>query len=400
MPKLSSCIGPAQPCKAPPVGSLSGVDGLALSPDGRSLYAAAYAADSLLSFKRSGAGKLKLQGCFADGGVNGCAAPPSGSLAGAGGVAVSPGGGDVYVTAGLGRSVSRFARGGGGELSFGACTANAGSGGCLDPAFDPFIGATGVVVGPGGEDVYAASFDAASVSWLTRDPDGSLPVQGCFADDGNFGCSATPGAVLEGAAGLALGPEGRDLYVASLASGSLTQLRRKKSGQLAYKTCLAGLGANGCKKLPVESLLGASGIAISPDGKRLVVASQAGTVTSFKRKPKSGEVRFASCFGDDGKGGCTKPKRDSIRQATSVVLKGDDVYVASQGSDSITRLALDEKAKLEWVSCVAPAKSAKRCEKAPAAALDGAYALAVEGKSLYVGASLSGALSTFKLPKK
>ncbi len=292
------------------------------------------------------------------------------------------------MTAGLGRSVTRFVRGSGGELTFGACTANAGASGCADPTLDPFIGAAGVVVGPGGGDVYTASFDVAAVSWLKRAPDGALPVAGCLADAGNFGCAATPGAVLEGAAGVALDPKGKDLYVASLASGSLTQLRRGKDGSLTYRGCWAGLGANGCKKLPVDSLLGASGIAISPDGKRLVVASQAGTVTSFTRKPKSGKVKFRSCIGDDGKGGCTSPKRDSIRQATSVVLKGRDVYVASQGSDSITRLALDERGKLGWVSCVAPPKSAKRCAKAPAAALDGAYAIALRGKSLYVGAAL------------
>jgi len=204
--------------------------------------------------------------------------------------------------------------------------------------------------------------------------------------------------VLEGAAGLALDPKGRDLYVASLASGSLTQLRRGKDGSLSYRDCWAGLGANGCEKLPVDSLLGASGIAISPDGKRLVVASQAGTVTSFVRKPRSGAVKFKSCFGDDGKGGCRKPKADALGQATSVVLDGSDVYVASQGSDSLTRLTLDAKGKLGWVSCAAP--KVKKCAKVKPGALDGAYALALRGKSLYVGASLSGALSTFKLPKR
>lgn len=397
-PKLGSCIGPAKPCRAPAFGSLSGVDALAVSPDGKSVYASAYAADSVLSFRRADSRKLSLQGCFADGGVNGCAPLPAGSIAGAGGVAVSPGGGDVYVTAGLGRSVTRFSRDRAGELSFGACTANAGSAGCLDPASDPFFGVTGVVVGPGGDDIYTSSFDVAAVSRLSRGPDGSLPLQSCLADDGNFGCAATPGAVLEGAAGLALDPKGKDLYVASLSSGSLTHLRRRKDGSLRYEGCVAGLGANGCEKLPVESLLGASGVAVSADGKSIVVASQAGTVTSFRRSTKSGKVKFKSCFGDDGEGGCEKPKAASIAQATSVVLKGDDVYVASQGSDSLTRLALDDKGKLGWVSCVAP--KVRKCVKVPAAALDGAYALALRGKNLYVGASQSGALSTFKLPRK
>lgn len=255
-----------------------------------------------------------------------------------------------------------------------------------------------MVVGPGGSDIYTTSFDVAAVSRLSRRPDGALPLESCLSDDGNFGCASTPGAVLEGAAGLALDPEGKDLYVASLSSGSLTQLRRRKDGSLRFAGCVAGLGANGCKKLPVDSLLGASGVAVSSDGKLVVVASQAGTVTSFKRNAKSGKVKFKSCFGDDGKGGCDAPKADSIDQATSVVLKGNDVYVASQGSDSLTGMALGDRGKLEWVSCVAP--KVRKCGKVPAGALDGAYAVALRGKNLYVGASQSGALSMFKLPRK
>lgn len=382
------------------MGSLRGVDALAVSPDGRNLYAAAYAADSLLTFRRSGSGRLRLQGCAADGGAAGCVAPPAGSLAGAGGVVVSPGGGDVYVSAGLGKSVSRFARARSGALSFAACTANAGADGCTDPGHDPLIGAAGLAVAPDGADIYAASFDAASVSRLQRAPDGTLPITGCFADDGNFGCSPTPGAVLEGAAGIAIDRRGRDLYVASLASGSLTQLRLARNGALTYRDCWAGLGANGCHRLPVDALLGASGIAISPDGKRIVVASQAGTVTSFSREPKSGKVRFLSCFGDDGEGGCRRPERDSLRQATGVALDGRDVYVASQGSDSITRLRLDRRGELAWISCLAPRRAVKRCATAPAAALDGAYAVAIRGRSLYVGAALAGSLSTLRLPAR
>lgn len=400
-PKLRACIGGAgaKPCRAPALGSLSGVSALALSPDGRTLYAGAYAADSVFAFRRASSGRLALLGCVADAGAAGCTDPPVDSLTGAGGLAVSPGGGDLYVTAGLGKSLTRFSTVGGGAPQFAACTASGGAGGCADPAFDSLVGAAAVAVGPGGSDLYVTSFDGGAVTHLKRAPDGSMPTAGCVADNGNFGCTDTPGSVLEGAAGIALDRKGRDVYVTAAASAALVHLRRRRDGSLDYRECWAGLGANGCRKLPVDALLGASGVALSANGKRIFVASQAGTVTSFARAAKSGRARFISCLGDDGRGGCVRPRRDSIREATGIAVAGHDLYVASQGSDAITRVAVDRRGRLDWVSCIS-SRPVKGCAKAPTAALDGAYAVAARGRSLYAAAPFSGALATLSLPRR
>jgi len=81
-------------------------------------------------------------------------------------------------------------------------------------------------------------------------------------------------------------------------------------------------------------------------------------------------------------------------------VAGRDVYVASQASDSITRLAVDRRGRLEWTACVAP-KRAHRCSGGvPRAALAGAYAVASAGRSLYAAAPSVGALSSFRLPRR
>ena len=394
-PAFRDCIadGP-RTCRTPPAGSLLGASSLAISPDGKSLYLSAYGAESLFAFRRSRSGRLAFQGCVADGGAAGCADPPSDSLAGTAGVAVSPGGGDVYVASDLGRSITRLSRSASGAITFGSCTANAGAHGCADPRRDTLAGASAVAVGPGGEDVYVTSSDSAAVSHFERRPDGSLRLQGCIADAGAFGCARTPGNVLEGADAIAVGPGGRDVYVTSLVSGSIARFIRSGTGSLRYRGCIADGGANRCRKVPVDSLVGASGLAIAPGGRRVFVASQVGVVSAFDRSAANGDLAFGGCVGRDGRGGCAEPRRDSLGRATGIAASGGDVYVTAQGGDSITRLT-DRRGGLAFASCVA-ARRAHGCAAGPGT-LDGVYALALRGRDLYAAAPLAAALDTFRV---
>jgi DNA-binding beta-propeller fold protein YncE len=399
-PVVRDCIAGKQApgCRTPPAGSLAGASSLAISPDGRSVYLSAYGANGLLAFGRDASGRLTFQGCVANDGAAGCVDPPKDSLAGTAGVAVSPGGGDVYVTSDLGRSITRFARARSGAISFGSCTANAGAHGCTDPRRDTLAGASAVTVGPRGRDVYVTSLDGAAVTHFRRAADGSLLLADCIADAGAFGCVKTPDNLLEGADALVLGPGGRELYVASLRSGSLARFTRAADGSLTYRDCIADAGANGCRKTPIASLLGATGLAISADGGHVFVASQVGVVASFDRSRTTGKLAFRSCIGQDGKGGCAEPRPASLGQATGIVTRGRDIYVASQGGDAITRLKADRQGRLAVTSCIA-ARRAHGCQAGPAASLDGVYALAVRGRDLYTAAPLTGALSSFALAR-
>ncbi len=65
-------------------------------------------------------------------------------------------------------------------------------------------------------------------------------------------------------------------------TGALTY----KDGALTYKGCFANLGANGCADPRHDSLGGASGVAVSPEGKSVYVASYVDdSVTTFDRTP-------------------------------------------------------------------------------------------------------------------
>src|SRR6059058_2328323 len=85
-------------------GGLIGASAVAATQDGRNVYVASSGADAVVAFSRSGSGALKSIGCVSNNGTNGvdgtkrsCA--DGDALRGAGGLAVSPDGKNVYAAA-------------------------------------------------------------------------------------------------------------------------------------------------------------------------------------------------------------------------------------------------------------------------------------------------------------
>jgi Ca2+-binding RTX toxin-like protein len=100
----------ANGCVDPPQDSLSGAFGLTVSPDNQSVYVASLRANSITNLTRdTSSGFLAYQGCIANGGANGCVDPPQDSLANALELAVSPDGKSVYAAAPYANSVTWFA---------------------------------------------------------------------------------------------------------------------------------------------------------------------------------------------------------------------------------------------------------------------------------------------------
>lgn len=107
-------------------------------------------------------------------------------------------------------------------LAFRACIEDAGLDGCGTGAVNEaprLNGARGVAVSPDGRSVYVASSTDDSVSRFDRGVNGTLTFAGCFEDVGLDGCATgtaneTPG--LDGASGVAVSPDGRSVYVTGL----------------------------------------------------------------------------------------------------------------------------------------------------------------------------------------
>lgn len=197
------------------------VEGLAISADGRSLYATSRFTDAIAVIDRDLAtGRISqaqdATGCISETGDSGLCTDGKGLDSGSPFVkspVVSPDGKNVYMPASDSDAVVTFARAANGDLTETGCISKTGSGGdCtigkgLDDARDSDISPDGRTVYVGGATI--AIFDRdTSTGALTQKPG----IQGCVSDTGNGG--ACVDAFGDGGLGgvPAVSPDGLSLY--------------------------------------------------------------------------------------------------------------------------------------------------------------------------------------------
>ena len=317
---------------------IDGPQGVAISPDGRYVYVAGEDSDAVAIFRRNprtgsltqGHGRL---GCISSGEEDGCTRGDG--LAGAGAVAVSPDGHNLYVATEA-RSLVTLDR----DPASGSLREKAGKAGCASAS-----GARGcqparalgshpfnVLVSPDGKNVYVTSFEpkgyatGASIG-LKAEEKGEVAI---FARDrgtgalaqlpGASGCMVSKpsaGACGEDAAagypfGAALSPDGRSLYVASTLPGALSILDRDQAtGSLSQKAgaegCVSGSPQEGCTVLSEfgssRIVNGLDSVAVSPDGQNVYVGNAATrAIVVFDRDAATGVLQrkpgAAGCIGD------------------------------------------------------------------------------------------------------
>ena len=210
----------------PMIGAGVTPEGVAVSPDARSVYVANPGAGNVSQYDVGAGGVLSAKTP---------ATVPSGS--GAAWVAVSPDGKSVYVTNAVAGNVAQFDVGAGGVLS--AKT---------PPTVPTSSSPSGVAVSPDGKSVYVADSGKAEVSQYDVAADGSLTHK-------------KPATVLAGAAprGVAVSPDGRNLYVANH-GGTVSQYDIGADGTLSPKTPATVPAGNEPER-----------VAVSPDGKSVYV---------------------------------------------------------------------------------------------------------------------------------
>jgi DNA-binding beta-propeller fold protein YncE len=144
-----------------------------VSADGQDV---SVAGDSTLThFFRDGSGGLRLDGCLTSDAATGCFVVPSDVLRGASGVAVSPDGASVYVAATPG-TVSVFDHAAStGRVTYSGCISDIQTSACGNPPGSPLAGASAVAVSPDGRSVYVAGRNAPAVSQLVRAVGGGTP---------------------------------------------------------------------------------------------------------------------------------------------------------------------------------------------------------------------------------
>jgi DNA-binding beta-propeller fold protein YncE len=279
--------------------ALDGPDIVAVSPDGSSVYVGAFKGSALAVFARNtSTGALtqptNTSGCIVETPTTGCTTALA--LSSPEGLAVSGDGASVYVAAPGSNSVDAFTR----DTSTGALTQPTDGSGCITSTAlvgctlgTQLGGADAVAISPDDASVYVTSLTSNTVTTFSRSSTGQLAqlsgTSGCLINLLAVGCSL--GRELSGPEGLAVSPDGANVYATAYFSAALDVLDRNSgSGAVTQKSrapgCLIGSAPPGC--LRGRALLGASSVAVSPDGRNVYSAAfSSNAVGIFKRVTRS-----------------------------------------------------------------------------------------------------------------
>jgi 6-phosphogluconolactonase (cycloisomerase 2 family) len=345
---------------------LGHVIGTVVSPNGKSLYAASLFDSAVATFKRNRTtGALKPRGCIEDPTSPDTCAKKSKGLKGVEGIAISPDSRSVYAAADSGQDVAIFKRNRKtGALKAKGCVADNdnGTAACAKKT-DGLWGAHDVVVTPDGKFVYVASDNDYAVVILKRNTKtGALSPRGCVDDndDGPDHCATSTNG-LSGSYSLAVSRDGRFLYDGSEEGDNaiVTFKRNLRTGALKPKGCLDDHndGPDNCAK-SASGMRGLQQIVLSPNGKSLYsVAGTDNAVASFSVNRKTGALKPKGCLEDDTNApdNCAS-NTPALNAAVGIGASPDgrSIYVASDDPDnSVLHLHRNRKTgKLTPGDCV------------------------------------------------
>ena len=331
-----------------PAAALDGPVSIGVSPDGSSLYAAVLNSDAVAVFDRAPDGTLTQKagtaGCISETGAGPCA--DGVALDGANGLAISPDGASVYVTSAVSDAVAVFDRAPDGTLTQKAgtagCISETGAGPCADGvALD---GAVGLAISADGANVYVGASTSSAVAVFDRAPDGTLTQKtgsdACIDEDGDAPCA--DGAGLVGAAALVVDPDGTGVYVLSTAgNGAVAALVRAPDGSLTQNSGPAGCTSQDFLAPCTQgtALSSPTAIAISPDGATVYVAAATDDAIALFDTASNGTLTQKAgsdaCVDEQGDAPCADGDGLDAVRGVDVSPDGDHVYTVASGSDAV-----------------------------------------------------------------
>jgi DNA-binding beta-propeller fold protein YncE len=396
-------------------GPFMGSRAIALSPDGKSVYVASSRSDAIAAFRRDPRSGVLTQpkgaaGCIAAKGASHCATAIG--LDGPNSVAVSPDGRNVYATSRASNSISVFQR----NQETGALAQLPASAGCIAGVPIPvcaagraLAGPDVVVVSPKGENVYVGSFFGNAVAVFDRDPLSGALAQpgdssGCIAE-ATSGCAL--GIALGAPEGMAISGDGSSVYVASALSNAIVTLARDQStGSLTQASdgsgCIAGSALAGCAT-GVE-LGGANAVAFNPGGDVYATSLFSNSVTAFTRSRSTGGLvqkqGTAGCLVWLRAAGCSFGRALRAPEGLVISPDGENAYVAAFANSAIDVFDRGRKAgKVKQLpgrsGCLAP-RSVPGCTRARALRGVSSLALSPDGRFLYSTSFGSNSVDVFR----
>ncbi len=334
LPGAFGCLWQDEPrCAESPSPFLSAV---AVSPDGRHLYAAA--PNTIYTYERdpqSGALRRVL-------GRRGCVRhlPRRGQCGSARGmdrivaIRLSPDGRHLYAASFTGPAVAVLER----NPATGALRQLRGSAACVSRnvrgcAPGRALGSPEeLAVSPDGRNVYVAASGWGSVVVLQRNREtGALrqPAgpRGCLADARAFNCEQTRSPLVEDGSSIAVAPHGGGVVLATGLGGNVVTLQRGQGGLLSEPR-----GPD-----PPPGIATTIGMAVSPNGRFVYVTTVGGQVTVLRLRAGAHPVQLPGrrgCLHDvreADQGPCTPVRGLRVPTQVAASPDGANVYVAAAG---------------------------------------------------------------------
>jgi 6-phosphogluconolactonase (cycloisomerase 2 family) len=324
------------------VDGITSTTAVALSPDGSNVYATGWQPDdSVAVFARDPqTGELSFVEAEFDG-VNDPGDPGGtvDSLFRPEGLAVAPDGDSVYAVTSADDSVVAFDRDPAtGELSYVETEVDGvNDGGDPGGTVDGLLSGSRLAVAPDGEGLYVSTDGDDSLVAFSRDPTTSELSFVEFEDDG-VDDAGDPGPTvngLNGAEGVAVAPSDEVVYVAGRSDNAVAVFERDTATEEVsfVEAEVNGVDDAGDIGDTVTGLSFPYGIAVSPDGLSLYAAgSSSNSLATFRYNAGTGELAFVESETDavdDGSDAGGVVDGLASPRALTVSADGDHVYVAS-----------------------------------------------------------------------
>ncbi len=332
---------------------LVGARPVAVSPQGGSVYVGAHDGIAVFFRDRASGGLFQLPGaagCVQDTAVEGCGAGRGLANGSVRGLAVSADGRTVYAAVRFTSVVAVFAR----DPGSGALRQLPGPAGCISERRRPHCalgrglrGPRGIVFSPDQRFVYISAEDGNAVAVFTRDRRTGALTQlrgrsGCVQQRGGpDGC--TPARAFLSPHQLALSPSGQYAYVASAHSAAVDVLRRDPANgtlhQLARRAgCVEVGGGEGCAA--GLALASAESVAVAPSGTVYVAGNLSNAVAVFDVDPRTAGLRERACIATHGPSGCARAFGLIGVHSLALSANGRTLYAASERSNAVVVLTV------------------------------------------------------------
>lgn len=357
-----------------------------VSRDGKHVYISSYSSAAVVWFDRGPGGVLTPAGCVADvPAPDGC--EEAQGLDAPWGLDLSPDGKQLYVAGGDDDAVVRLDVATDGSLSDGGCISDL-DGPCATTT-PGLTGAYGLAVAPDGGDVYVTGYDDDALVRLDRSATGVLTAGTCvqLAPAGP-GCTAAPGLANPWLPEVS--PDGLSVYVPSDAGAVAILDRAPATGALTGARCIRDAEAvvAGCT-VTAPAIGGTFDLDISPDGRSVYVAGNADHAVSLLRRAPDGDLTHGGCVEDLATtSGCAR-EAEGLNQVAYVVVApdGDQVLTGSVGDNAVTTFDRGADNTLTGRACITDADDSTASCATSGEGLNGSFALALspDGRSVYVG---------------